>query len=129
MLIHASCVFWLNKGILFLGDSGTGKSTAALRLIEKGAILVADDYVNISENLIATCPENTFGKIEVRGIGIVSYPAQKETPLHLVIQCTRILEDIERIPQDKTWHNLPLFTLCPFENLFCTKLELLLNKI
>ena len=129
MLVHASCVLWQNKGILFLGDSGTGKSTASLRLIEKGATLVADDYVDISPNLIATCPENTFGKIEVRGVGIVSYPAQKETPLHLVIQCTKNFKEIERIPIEKKWENLPLFTLCPFDNLFVLKVDLLLKNV
>ena len=66
MLVHASCVCWQNKGILFIGDSGNGKSTAALALIEKGATLVADDYVEINlknGKIHATCPKNIFGKI------------------------------------------------------------------
>ena len=129
MLLHASCVLWNNKGILFLGDSGTGKSTAALRLIEKGAVLIADDYVNVSENLIATCPDNTFGKMEIRGVGICSMSAQKRTRLHLAIQCTSDFNEPERIPEKKDFNGLPLFTLCPFDCVFCTKIELLLKEI
>ena len=129
MLVHASCVLWKNKGILFLGHSGSGKSTACLKLIEKGATLVADDYVEVSDDLTAVCPENTFGKIEVRGVGICSFSAQKQTKLQLVIQCTSNFNTPERIPPKQTWNNLPLFTLCPFDCLFCTKVELLLNEI
>ena len=129
MLVHASCVIWQNKGILFLGNSGAGKSTAILRLIEKGAILVADDYVDVSDNQTAVCPDNILGKIEVRGVGIISYPAQKQTKIHLVIECNPDFKEIERIPQKRFWNNLPLFTLCPFDCLFCTKVELLLKEI
>ena len=129
MLHHASCVLWQNKGILFLGDSGTGKSTAALRLIEKGATLIADDYVDISENLVAHCPDNIFEKIEVRGVGIISCPARKETPVHLVIRCTPDFNDIERIPRSHEWNGLPLFSLCPFDSLFALKVDLLLKGV
>ena len=133
MLVHASCVQWQNKGILFLGNSGSGKSSAALKLIEKGGILVADDYVEISADLIATCPETIFGKIEVRGVGIVSLPATKSALLHLAIFCTPDSASIDRIPLQKTWSidekSIPLFKLNPFEDLFCTKVDLLLKQI
>ena len=129
MLVHASCVLWKSKGILFLGDSGSGKSTACLRLIEKGATLIADDYVEISNDLIASCPNTIFGKLEVRGVGICSFPAKKETKLHMAIHCTANFNAPERMPENKRFNGLKLFTLCPFDCLFCTKVELLLNKI
>ena len=129
MLVHASCVLWKNKGILLLGNSGSGKSTAALRLIEKGAVLIADDYIELSDDLNAVCPDNIFGKIEVRGVGICSMPAQKQTQIHLAIQCTTNFNEPERIPPKKDFNGAPLFTLCPFDYLFCTKVELLLEEI
>ena len=133
MLVHASCVQWQNKGILFLGASGAGKSSAALRLIEKGAVLVADDYTEVSADLIASCPATTFGKIEVRGVGIVDFSALKSSPLHLAIWCEPNIDKIERMPNEKKWSieqkSLPLFTLNTFDSLFCLKVDLLLQQI
>ncbi|MBT5185175.1 MAG: hypothetical protein HOM01_00100, partial [Kordiimonadaceae bacterium] len=45
--VHASCVRFEEKGILILGPSGSGKSDLALRLIDAGAILISDDYVDL----------------------------------------------------------------------------------
>ena len=133
MLVHASCVQWQNKGILFLGDSGSGKSSAALKLIEKGAHLIADDYTQVSADLIATCPDTTFGKIEVRGVGIVEFPALKSTQIDLAVICSPNFKEIERIPLEKKWavgqKSVPLFYLNAFEDLFCLKVDLLLKQI
>ena len=133
MLVHASCVQWQNKGILFLGNSGVGKSSAALRLIEKGAVLVADDYTEISPDLIATCPDTTFGKIEVRGVGIVDFPALKSTSLHLAVLCVSNWDEVERMPNERIWSveqkSIPLFVLNAFDSLFCLKVDMLLRKI
>ena len=132
MLVHASCVLWKNKGIIFLGNSGSGKTTASMRLIEKGGTLVADDYIEISENMVATCPDNIFGKIEIRGVGIVSIPAVKNAKIDLAIQCTPDFKEVERIPTPQKWsignNSVPLFNLCPFDTLFCTKVDLLIKK-
>ena len=45
--IHASCVALAGKGVLILGDSGAGKSDLALRLMDDGARLVADDRTEL----------------------------------------------------------------------------------
>jgi HPr kinase/phosphorylase len=78
--IHASCVLVGRAAVLIRGASGTGKSQLALALIEAGANgtlpftrLVADDRVRLSVangRLLASAPEATQGKIEVRGTGI-----------------------------------------------------------
>ena len=60
MNVHASCIAIDGQGVLLWGESGVGKSDLALRMIEKGAILVADDYPVLEEKdgiLYASCPK------------------------------------------------------------------------
>ena len=62
------------EGVMITGDSGVGKSEAAIELIMRGHRLVADDAVelrHISEQLIGTSPEVIQGYIELRGIGVI----------------------------------------------------------
>jgi hypothetical protein len=86
--IHASCVAIKGKGVLILGDSGAGKSDLALRLIDDGARLVADDrtelYVDKSK-LFARAPKRIAGLIEVRGLGIIALPFARACPVVLVV--------------------------------------------
>ena len=82
--IHASCVTAGNGGVLILGNSGQGKSDLALRLIDQGARLVADDRCDIwyeRERLWCRPPENLAGKLEVRGIGIIERPWTAPAPI------------------------------------------------
>ena len=62
------------EGVMITGDSGVGKSEAAIELIMRGHRLVADDAVEIrriSDQLIGTAPEVIRNYIELRGIGII----------------------------------------------------------
>jgi hypothetical protein len=75
-LVHASCVAIGGRAVLIAGRSGSGKSDLALRLIDRGARLVSDDYTLLSVvdgRLRASPPDRIAGKIEVRGIGIVEF--------------------------------------------------------
>lgn len=73
--LHGVLVDIYGEGILIIGDSGVGKSEAALELIKRGHRLVADDAVEIKkishETLVGTCPELIRYFIELRGIGII----------------------------------------------------------
>lgn len=73
--IHGGLVDIYGVGVLIKGESGIGKSEAALELIKRGHRLVTDDVVEIhkiSENtLVGTSPEITRYLIELRGIGII----------------------------------------------------------
>jgi HPr kinase/phosphorylase len=74
--------------VLITGDSGSGKSDLALRLIDDGGTLVADDYVMLSaENgkIIARPPEKIAGKIELREAGILTLPYAQKAALALVV--------------------------------------------
>lgn len=86
--IHAGCVAIGGRGVLLAGRSGSGKSDLALRLIDRGARLVSDDYTELSPEggrLIARAPKRIAGKIEVRGVGILEMEAPREAPVSLFI--------------------------------------------
>ncbi len=73
--IHGVLVDVYGEGVLIMGESGIGKSEAALELIKRGHRLVTDDVVEISkvsdETLIGKSPDITKHFIELRGIGII----------------------------------------------------------
>lgn len=73
--IHGVLVDVFGEGVLIMGESGIGKSEAALELIKRGHRLVSDDVVEIrrvsDETLIGSAPDITRHFIELRGIGII----------------------------------------------------------
>lgn len=98
--LHVSCVAIGDRAVLIEGRSGAGKSDLALRLIDRGARLVSDDYTLVirdRDRLLATAPATIAGKIEVRGIGIIAMPAVDRVPVALLVELT---EDVERMPPD-----------------------------
>ena len=87
--LHASCVSINGKGVLLLGDSGAGKSDLALRLIDDGAKLVADDRAEIfvrAQKLCARAPHSIAGLIELRGIGIIALPFVKSVGVVMAVR-------------------------------------------
>ena len=73
--IHGVLVDVFGEGVLIMGESGIGKSEAALELIKRGHRLVSDDVVEIrrvsDETIIGSAPDITRHFIELRGIGII----------------------------------------------------------
>lgn len=121
ILVHATCVAWAGRGALLRGRSGSGKSDLALRLIDQGADLVADDQVVLTRRgdaIVATPPAVLAGRIEVRGIGIVERPWARAACLVAVFDLTERAA-IARLPDDQTVRlaglALPLFRVAPFE--------------
>lgn len=98
--LHASCVAIDGRAVLIEGRSGSGKSDLALRLIDRGATLVSDDYtvlVRDRDRVLAQAPATIAGRIEVRGVGIVEMPHVDRVPVALVV-C--LADQIERLPED-----------------------------
>ena len=73
---HGVLVEAYGEGVLLIGDSGIGKSEAALELVKRGHRLIADDAVEIKKvstnSLVGTSPELIRNYIELRGIGIIN---------------------------------------------------------
>jgi serine kinase of HPr protein (carbohydrate metabolism regulator) len=104
---------------MLTGPSGSGKSDLALRLIDAGWRLVADDYSLVwasGGRLYAMAPAAIEGRIEARGLGIVRARTRPIAQIAAVIACTS--EPIERLPEPETrvFHGVavPLFRLNPF---------------
>ena len=127
MRVHASCVAFEGMGVLLRGPSGSGKSDLALRAVEAGARLVADDLVALDlrgGHIWASPLPRAGGRLEVRGIGIVRLPALDGAPLVLIAD----LASPERLPEREfeTLLRLPIrrIRLAPFEISAAIKLRL-----
>ena len=132
MLFHASCVAIGGRAVLIAGESGAGKSDLALRLIDRGAVLVSDDQVMLSAEegqLIASAPATIAGQIEVRGLGIMAMPHRTAMPVSLLIE---LGAPAERMPEPRTrtlcGFAVPVVALDPFEASAPIKAELALRE-
>jgi HPr kinase/phosphorylase len=131
--LHATCIAIGTRGVLLMGESGTGKSDLALRLIDRGAVLVADDQVEISKrktSLVVSAPERIRGLLEVRGLGIFTMPIRKNIKLSLVVRlCGQ--EWIERLPYPEPCNflavDIPQIRLSAFELSAPIKVEMALG--
>jgi HPr kinase/phosphorylase len=131
--VHGTSVALGDEGVLLRGPSGSGKSDLALRLIDQGARLVADDQTELhieGDAIAMTAPATIAGQLEVRGLGILQVPSVPAASLRLVVD----LADpavIERLPEprhcDVLGRNVPLIALAPFEASAVAKLRLALR--
>ena len=136
MQIHGTLSRFMDKGILFVGPSGVGKSTAALLLIEAGGMLIADDQVIVDDgalNLVGFCPETIKGKMEVRGVGIVDMPFLKSSSIDLVVELVQSVSNVPRMPEEKLYSigskSVKSLTLCAFDVAFVAKIKLVLQQM
>jgi len=98
--LHASTVALDGRAVLITGPSGSGKSDLALRLLDRGFVLVSDDRTIVKrdgDRLLASAPPTIAGKLEVRGLGIVDMAAVDDLPVALIVELTSA---IQRLPDD-----------------------------
>lgn len=147
-LVHATCVALPSRGrgsrgqawqgVLLRGPSGIGKSDLALRLIERGGRLVADDQTTLTRRgrrIVATSPATIAGLLEVRGVGIVRLgrvQVMAQASIALLVDLVPP-KRIERLPEpareDLLGLDLPVLALTPFESSAPAKLRLALAQI
>lgn len=141
MFVHATSVALKDgrtwRAVLLRGPSGAGKSDVALRLIEAGGRLVADDQTHLAKAgraVIATAPPVLAGLIEVRGIGIVKLARAQliaRAPLGLLVDLVPP-DQVERMPEPAhetvLGAELPRLALAAFEASVVTKLHLALAR-
>lgn len=102
MTIHATTVAIGGRAVVIEGPSGAGKSDLALRLIDRGAVLVADDRTSVGVEdgrLVARCPATIAGLIEVRGLGLIRLPHLAVAPIALAVLCA---DSVPRMPDPAT---------------------------
>jgi len=140
---HGTAIALAGNAVLIRGASGSGKSDLALRclalaptaLIASPTMLVADDRVEITrkgERLAIEAPATIRGKLEVRGLGIVTVPFVASAELVLVADLVAP-ERIERLPDpapvvELAGVRLPLLHISPFEAAAPVKLLLALAQ-
>ena len=127
--VHGTAIALGGNAALIRGAPGSGKSDLALRclaiaptaLIPCPAALVADDRVDLcrsGERIVAEAPATIRGKLEVRGLGVLSVPCTTSSEIVLVADITA-LERIERLPDplpttELLGVRLPLIYVAPF---------------
>ena len=128
--LHATCVALDGAGVLLCGAPGSGKSDLALRLIDAGARLVADDRADLGARrgrVWVTAPPEIAGLIEVRGVGVVRLEALAEVPLALVVDLVAG-DAVERLPEPGSRAYLgipvPVLALAPFQASAAAKVRL-----
>lgn len=85
----ATCVAIGERALLIEGPTGSGKSSLALALIDRGAVLVGDDGVWLEPRggaLLASPHRNIAGKLEVRNLGLLDFPTRTDVPVSLVVR-------------------------------------------
>ncbi len=122
--IHAVLVDVYGEGVLIMGDSGIGKSEAALELIKRGHRLVADDVVEIKkisdETLIGQSPEITRHFIELRGIGIINVKSM------FGVECVKLSQQIDLVIKLEEWDKEANYDRMGLEDQY---MEFLGNKV
>ena len=108
MILHAGLValrlagFW--RGALICGPSGSGKSGLALRALDAGFRLVADDRVVVWRSgavLFGRAPDPLAGLVEGRGVGIIRESPLAMAEIVIAVSCC-VDEAIERMPEPET---------------------------
>jgi HPr kinase/phosphorylase len=132
--VYGTSVSVGGQGVLLRGPSGAGKSDLALRLIDEGASLVADDQTELHR--VGGAPEMSapaplVGLIEVRGIGILPMSPVARVALRLVVDL--VAHEIERMPEPRRCTldglDLPLIELQPFAASATAKIRIALKAL
>jgi len=131
--VHGTVIAIDGNGVMLQGKSGSGKSDLALRLLEAGARLVADDQTVLrvtKGQIIAEAPPQLSGRLEIRGIGIVDIPVIPEVCVKIVVLLSPEKE-IERLPESKSVAFLgipvPAIAISAFEASAVAKVKFALN--
>lgn len=124
------------RGVLIQGPSGVGKSDLALRALDAGFRLVADDRVVAFKSggrLWGKAHEALAGLLEIRGLGVAPIPALAFCEIVLVIRCVAAPEAVERLPDLRSATILgvcvPAFDLWPREPAALAKIGRMLQSL
>lgn len=133
LLHQASCVAILGRALLIEGPPGSGKSSLALALIDRGAVLIGDDGVRLEAQggrLYASPPPNIEGLLEVRNLGLIEFPVTRNVAVALIVrldpEAPRFVDAAEAVRLQDA--ELPLIRLWPESPVQAVKAELALQR-
>lgn len=132
-LIQASCVAIAGRAVLIQGAPGSGKSSLALALIDRGAVLVGDDGVAVSATdgvLHASPPPNIAGLIEVRNVGLLRRVTAASVPIALALRLDQAAERLPEHPEQLLLEGveLPCLALWPGTPFLALRAEAALER-
>lgn len=129
----ATCVAIKGRAVLIEGEPGSGKTSLALALIDRGAALVGDDGVRLDVrggHLFASPPPYTAGLIEVRNLGLLPWSTISDVPVALIVRldpdAPRFIEAAEQAELGGV--TLPMVRLWPDVAVLELKAELALER-
>jgi len=125
MLHQASAVAIGERALLIEGPPGSGKSSLALALIDRGAVLIGDDGVSLAGadgRILASPAPAIAGLLEVRNVGLLQYPVAERVRVALVLRLDREAERLPdgpasvellgcRVPLVRLWPDSPVLPL------------------
>ena len=109
------------EGVMITGDSGVGKSEAAIELIMRGHRLVADDAVElrrISDGIVGTAPEVIRDYIELRGIGVINVRQL------FGVRAIKTFADLDLVVEFEPWDNNKFYDRLGIEDHFTEILDI-----
>lgn len=124
------------RGVLIEGQSGAGKSDLALRALDVGFRMVADDRVLLwasGGRNFGRAPDTLQGLMETRGAGVLPLAALPFCPVVLAVRCEVSPEAVERMPTGETLGlpagPVPIRSLWPFDRAAPAKLRRLIEHL
>lgn len=132
-LVQASCVAVNGHAILIFGPPGSGKSSLALALMDRGAVLIGDDGVIITARegrLHASPPPHIAGLIEVRNVGLLTRPVASSAPLALALRLDPAAVRLPDGPEHAAFEgiDLPCIALWPDSPVLALRAEAALER-
>lgn len=133
LLPNVTAVAIGGRALLIEGPPGSGKSSLALSLIDRGAVLIGDDGVVLDQHgarLQASPPPRITGLLEVRNLGLLAYPTAADVPLALVLRldaaAPRFIAEAEQV--DLCGVAVPMVRVWPGGDALALKAELALER-
>ena len=130
---QSTCLEIGSRALLIEGPPGSGKSSLALILIDRGAKLIGDDSIMLEADggrLIARPHPNTRGLLEVRNLGLIEMPVCNGAPVSLVLHLDEAAPRYVERPETVTIEGvaLPMLRLWPDTPALAIKAELALDR-
>lgn len=133
-ILHGTGILIGDQGVLLIGKPGSGKSDLALRLIDRGAKLIADDSVKLikgSSRPELHAPKRIAGRMEIRNLGILAFDHVPSAELYLCVQLDGEPVRFPEVRQTAIYAGFPIRTIVinAFEASAPIKVELALREL